>query len=698
VRVESTEKYESVQTVSSIIIENDTKTNHSSKLISSSANSHLRHGYRPDIDGLRAIAVLSVVAFHFNIGPVPGGFTGVDIFFVISGFLITGNIVERLDAGSFSFWDFYQRRIRRIFPALLVVLLFTLLLGSLAFREGDIFRVSTGSPFERAFTSVAVGAVFLTNLALMRTSEYFQQTAITQPLLHLWSLAIEEQFYILWPLILYGIRAIKMRYLPFALVIAALSFGINIFTVYTEPTIAFYSLSARAWELMIGSALACLPMAQQPRLGPTASIRSIVGLVLIFTGLFAIHSATFFPGWAALLPTVGAALVISAGPSAVANRSILSAKPLVWIGLISYPLYLWHWPALQLFELNSDFHSFERIVLKAIAVLFSILAGWITFRAIEIPFRFGKWRRPSHAGALLVMMMVVGLTAEIAPNIALNSLSRHQQAMIALLKKSTDYDLAKMFGERPCFRYYKRETSAIFIQNKCLELKYPGRKIVFLLGDSHSASLSLGLRPLFDQSRVNFLQVSTAWCEPMSNNDGDRTCKDISDLALNTISELHPDLVILDSYWLVASRPPYFVGGGDYFAHMVEELNDLERRGTKRLIVVGQMPTWNPSLPESIAFNFVRNNESIPQRTFLSVAPDSLQMDATMRAVKYPPNVTYLSMKDALCDDAGCLTAIGPNLDQDLVLWDYGHLTRKGSEFITRSLIEPALSDILAQN
>ena len=682
--------------MSCTIIESNAKAHNSSKSISSSPNSHPRHGYRPDIDGLRAIAVLSVVAFHFNIGPVPGGFTGVDIFFVISGFLITGNIVERLDAGSFSFWDFYQRRIRRIFPALLVVLLFTLLLGSLAFREGDIFRVSTESSFERTFNSVAVGAVFLTNLALMRTSEYFQQTAITQPLLHLWSLAIEEQFYILWPLILFGIRAIKMRYLPFALVIAALSFGVNIFTVYSEPTIAFYSFSARAWELMIGSALACLPMAQRLRLGPTASIRSIVGLVLIFAGLFAIHSGTFFPGWEALLPTVGAALVISAGPSAVANRAILSAKPLVWIGLISYPLYLWHWPALRLFELNSDFHSFERLVLKAIAVLCSILASWITFRAIETPFRFGEWRRPSYAGALLVMMMVVGLTAEITPRFVF-SLSPYQQTTIALLKQSTEHNLSTMFGERPCFRDYRQNTFELFVRNKCLEQKYPGRKTVFLLGDSFSASLSLGLRPLLDRNRVNLIQISTAWCEPTDNNSDDRGCKDINDMASKRISELQPEAVIMISNWMVASVPPYFIGA-DYFAQLLEKLNELERGGAKRIIVLGQIPTWPPSLPENLALTFVQKGEVIPQRTFLGIDPNSMQMDARMRAVKYPQGVTYLSMKDALCDDMGCLTTIGPSLDQDLVVWDHGHFTRAGSEFITRSLIEPALSDVLAQN
>ncbi len=400
------------------------KSHSGSKSYSSSFDGHQRQGYRPDIDGLRAIAVLSVVAFHFNIGPVPGGFIGVDIFFVISGFLITSNIVERLDAGTFSFRDFYQRRIRRIFPALIVVLLFTLALGSLALRDsGDFFRVSTGSIFERMYYSVAVGATFLTNFTLMRDADYFTQTAITQPLLHLWSLAIEEQYYIVWPLLLFGIRTIKMKYLPFALTIAAVSFGINILTVQTAPLTAFYSIQSRAWELMIGSALACLPSAQEPRLGLVANARSAIGLALIVAGLFAINTKTVFPGWAALLPTVGAVLIISAGPNAIPNRTFLAARPMVWVGLISYPLYLWHWPALRLFEQYSNFNSFERPIFKAFVVLCSIIASWITFRAIEIPFRFGRWRTPSYAGGLLMLMAAVGATAEISPSIALNSLS-----------------------------------------------------------------------------------------------------------------------------------------------------------------------------------------------------------------------------------------------------------------------------------
>jgi peptidoglycan/LPS O-acetylase OafA/YrhL len=216
----------------------------------------VRQSYRPDIDGLRAIAVLAVVAFHFNVGPVPGGFTGVDIFFVISGYLITGNILDNLRAGSFTFSDFYQRRIRRIFPALLVVLLFTFATALTVRRDDALFSVLR--PFGATYHGIVAGAAFVTNFTLLHGSNYFTQTGTTQPLLHLWSLAIEEQFYMVWPLFLFGLFRLRLVALPFVLAIAAVSFGFNVLTVQTSPEMAFYSPQARGWELMLGAALACV--------------------------------------------------------------------------------------------------------------------------------------------------------------------------------------------------------------------------------------------------------------------------------------------------------------------------------------------------------------------------------------------------------------------------------------------------------
>jgi peptidoglycan/LPS O-acetylase OafA/YrhL len=224
-----------------------------------SLSDYLQRGYRPDIDGLRAIAVLAVIAYHFHIGPLPGGFIGVDIFFVISGYLITSIIVGKLDADSFSFLDFYQRRIRRIFPALATMLLFMLVSGLTVLETDELFRMSSASSFDLLYRSIATGAAFLTNFALLHETTYFTASADAQPLLHLWSLAIEEQFYIVWPLLLYGgARAMRAQYLPLALTVAAVSFGINLLTVHTDPTFAFYSPLSRAWELMLGAAMACV--------------------------------------------------------------------------------------------------------------------------------------------------------------------------------------------------------------------------------------------------------------------------------------------------------------------------------------------------------------------------------------------------------------------------------------------------------
>src|ERR1700730_7056096 len=251
-----------------------------------SAPPYRRQTYRSDIDGLRAIAVLSVVAFHFNVGPVPGGFIGVDVFFVISGYLITASIIDNLRAGSFTFSDFYQRRVRRIFPALLVVLLFTFAMELTLRRDDELFSVR---PFGATYFGIVAGAAFVTNFTLLQSANYFIQTAPSQPLLHLWSLAIEEQFYIVWPLFLFGLFRLKLASLPFVLAIAALSFGSNVYTVQSNPEIAFYSPQSRAWELMLGAALACVEEGGGVLWPRTAEACSAIGLALIAVGLFALN-------------------------------------------------------------------------------------------------------------------------------------------------------------------------------------------------------------------------------------------------------------------------------------------------------------------------------------------------------------------------------------------------------------------------
>jgi peptidoglycan/LPS O-acetylase OafA/YrhL len=333
-------------------------------------------GYRPDIDGLRAIAVLSVVAFHAFPELARGGFVGVDIFFVISGYLITSILIRNLEGGNFSFLQFYSRRIRRIFPALLLVLMTCLAFGAFALFTDELQQLGK---------HVAGGAGFVSNLVLWNESGYFDNSADTKPLLHLWSLGIEEQFYIAWPFLLWVAFRLRLNLLLAISALAGISFALNTHGVKINSIATFYSPQTRFWELLCGALLAC-------DLVPPPSLRqgfclSIAGLTLIGAGLYFIGVDAAFPGWLALLPTLGAALIIAAGREAIPNRIILSSRILVWFGLISFPLYLWHWPLL----------SFARIVegarpnstLRAGLVGAAILLSWATFRLLENPIRRG---------------------------------------------------------------------------------------------------------------------------------------------------------------------------------------------------------------------------------------------------------------------------------------------------------------------
>jgi len=331
--------------------------------------------YRPDIDGLRAIAVGSVLVYHAFPSLLPGGFIGVDIFFVISGFLITTILLQSLAAGDFSYRDFYARRIRRIFPALLLVLLATLAFGWYVLLPGE---------FSQLGKQITGGAAFFANLVFLGESGYFDATAETKPLLHLWSLGIEEQFYIFWPLLLGLAWRKRWPILRVTLAVAAISFLINVLTVQPHRAAAFYSPLSRAWELMAGGLLAAMRL--QAANGSADSrpwvrhVQSIVGVGLIVLGLVMTRSTKAFPGWWALLPVLGAASCIAAGPSGVLNRYLLSNRLMVWIGLISYPLYLWHWPLL----------SYARIIeggepsleLRVALVVAAIVLAWGTYRFV----------------------------------------------------------------------------------------------------------------------------------------------------------------------------------------------------------------------------------------------------------------------------------------------------------------------------
>ena len=356
--------------------------------------------YRPDVDGLRAVAVVLVLIFHAFPLALPGGFIGVDIFFVISGFLITGIITRELALGRFSLLGFYNRRIRRIFPALIVVLCATLVLGWLWMLP---------APFALLGSDIFASAAFSANIALLLQSGYFDLESAKKPLLHLWSLGIEEQFYLAWPLILMLAARLRLNLLGVASVLGIGSFLLNVVLIGFDPVATFYLPFTRAFELFTGAVLACGWSRVNQASGPS-NLRAAVGVSLIVVAAGVLDSASAFPGWWAVLPVAGAALLLSA-PAAWVNRVVLAARTPVWIGLISYPLYLWHWPLLVFFAII----KFAPLTLleRGLIVGLSFVLAWLTCRFVETPLRFGKSSSRKTVGGLCAAMMVVAVAGAI---------------------------------------------------------------------------------------------------------------------------------------------------------------------------------------------------------------------------------------------------------------------------------------------
>jgi len=365
----------------------------------------MAHAYRPDIDGLRAIAVVAVLGFHAFPEVFPGGFTGVDIFFVISGFLISGIILGELQAGHFTFGRFYARRIRRIFPALALVLTATLILGWWAL-----------SPYEFAQLGghVAAGAGFVSNLLLFHESGYFDTNSALKPLLHLWSLGVEEQYYLVWPLLLFFLRKHMERIFWLILGVAAASFVLNILLVHRQPSADFYLPATRFWELMIGSIAAYRELHVARPMNLPRNLTSVAGLLFLGLAFVLVRDGHGFPGWWALLPTFGALLLIQAGPEAWINRNLLANRVVVYIGLISYPLYLWHWPLLTYARIF--YGGAPPLGVRVGALALGVLLAWATYEFVEKRVRrLGRGptavRTAGFAGVAVGVLAVVGLLA-----------------------------------------------------------------------------------------------------------------------------------------------------------------------------------------------------------------------------------------------------------------------------------------------
>lgn len=510
-------------------------------------NNDTPNHYRPDIDGLRAFAVLSVVGYHAFPGFFRGGFVGVDVFFVISGYLISKIIFAAMDGNKFSFIDFYSRRIKRIFPALLVVLLSCMLVG---------WWTLLAAEFELLGKHIAAGAGFISNLLLWQESGYFDSAAIQKPLLHLWSLGVEEQFYIVWPLIVWMAYRFKFKgYLRVNYVIvliAGCSFALNVSRVNIDIVATFYSPQSRFWELLFGSILGWLTLNKKEYLFQsshlTRELLSVSGCILLVMSLLFTTDQSLFPGWWALLPVSGTFLLVAAGPDAWVNRAVLSHPVIVWFGLISFPLYLWHWPLLSFaYIINNEIPP--GLVRLGIVVISIVLAAF-TYYAIEIHIRHAN--KHYLITMLLCLMVAVGATgiliyqqqgfperAVVQANLQISDNISYRQNPSSKCTDANTYQVAHLL----CVKYVAEDS----------------KKDIVLWGDSSTGAWLPVFLDYAARNNISLFHIMHLSCPPILDvrktrfnfEDSRKYCSDgkTQREILSLIKDLKPEAIVVIAAW-----------------------------------------------------------------------------------------------------------------------------------------------------
>jgi peptidoglycan/LPS O-acetylase OafA/YrhL len=601
-----------------------------------------RIDYRPDIDGLRAISILLVVAFHAFPDYVTGGFVGVDAFFVISGFLITKIILSECASGKFSLRAFYARRILRIFPALICVLTITYVVGWLILLPDDLSVLGK---------NIAGGAAFVFNLLQMRTAGYFATDATLNPVLHLWSLGIEEQFYIFWPLLimaLAGGRWLRMATLG----IAGVSFIINLILTAQSHELAFYSPLTRAWELLAGGMLADRYI--RTGSGGFDDIKALVGISLLIGAAVLLNSATLFPGWRAAFPVVGTVLLIDAEQSFL-NRRLLTTKSMVWLGLISYPLYLWHWPLLSYLAILRN--GTPNLLENWVAVVVAVFLAWATFRFIEFPIR--RIKRPVRWLALgMTAIGTVGVFTMLAAGFPFRFPEEIREIAALSSKGNTGF-------RYPCFLEAGTPSE---LSDTCIE-SGPG-PVIFLWGDSTAAALYPGLAEVVKNGNRRVAQFTAAGCAPVLELN--LHCDDFNKAVISFIGASRPDIVLMHAMW----------ERGDISEKLHSTIKILRNIGVPRIVVIGPVPVWKRTLPNAL-INYYRLNHIIADRLTGGVSGQA--NDEWMESIAKNEGVEYISAWRSLCNSDGCITTTGKSA-KDVVTFDTVHLTNSGSAFLMKSL------------
>ncbi|GLH78625.1 acyltransferase [Bradyrhizobium sp. SSBR45G] len=650
--------------------------------------------------------MLSVVLFHAFPKTLRSGFVGVDVFFVISGYLITTIILTDLAAKRFSLATFYARRVRRIFPALIVVLSFCLVAGAFMLWADD---------FARLGKHAAAGAGFIANLALWQESNYFDVASDSKALLHLWSLGVEEQFYLIWPALM--ILAWDGRLNRFVLIgtVLAASLAYCVKATATDPVAAFYSPVSRLWELAAGASLANLtlfplrPVVWIERMiakvlaamffergvNPDESYRhvlSTLGMALLLASTVLVTRPHEFPGWWAMLPVTAAYLLILAGPAAWLNRWVLSSRVLVWFGLISYPLYLWHWPLLTFARIRYGNVAPPPLLLAALVAV-SIGLAWVTYRFVERPVRFGKKRTQTIITALATAMIAIGVVGvAVAYNKGFPGRLEHEKAAYADYFSSTSPRIQAEYID-----YISQNRCNFYAWDAKIPTLAPRRAIdpacytrthersVMIIGDSNASDLYYGLREVLP-SNISLLLIWSSGCqvsEVIERIIDVHHCNMANHFALQRIKADPPHVLLL------SSNNSFDIAYIRRFATMVKGY------GVKHVLVLGQRPHWKPFLYKVVLDNYW---PAIPRYVKGHLDDELMAFTKTFQSQLRPDEpFEFVDEMKQFCGLEGCLTYLGDNPRDGLITSDTVHLRPFASVWLARQQLGPLILQRLGE-
>lgn len=643
--------------------------------------------YRREIDGLRAVAVIPVLLFHAGFEFFGGGFVGVDVFFVISGYLITSIILAEKQAGTFSILGFYERRARRILPALFVVMLACM-----------PFALRWMSPSElRDFSkSIAAVCTFSSNVLFFMQSGYFDSATELKPLLHTWSLAVEEQYYLLYPVFLMLAWRFGKRWIIGILAgTAVVSLIAAHWGATHQPAATFYLLPTRGWELLIGSFVAFYhvhaPEAARQTPEKLGQPLSLAGLLLILVAIFAFNKTTPFPSLYALIPTLGAALVILyATPGTIAGR-LLGSQLLVGAGLISYSAYLWHQPIFAFVRIATGQLS---PVMAIASIAASFVLAYFSWKYVERPFR----RKHFIARNTLLRLSAASLCAFFLVG--------------AFLVRSTNALLGPV-TPKPSDEF--QQVDACFLLNtgvealdekRCGLSARNGHMRVLLIGDSHAASLYPGLREYLATKDISLSMATAAFCLPLvtdfpanTSRTATKRCAKINERVHDILKSQQFDLVLVSSYileWGFDRNPKWTYPG--YYGDYINELKKL--RANNKVIVIGQFPVWSEGLPNVIAkeIKWGSTLATVPNFSDKGLKDGLFELDDRMQGELQRIDVKYISVLKGLCASNSCRRYVTTDGGPQLMAVDYGHLSLFGSKYVGSQVVGPYVMRFLGQS